>query len=97
MDLKTRLRGIVRCKLLKKKKLYKEYTENDNKHNFYPRQIYIKHLNSHEWPRQNFRLQYQHDIKQKSDENEENINWGNVSWFNTKISEVTSWEWYSRE
>ena len=41
MDLKTRLRGIVRCKLLKKKKLYKEYTENDNKHNFYPRQIYI--------------------------------------------------------
>ena len=45
MDLKTRLRGIVRCKLWKKKKLYKEYTENandnDNEHNFYPKQIYI--------------------------------------------------------
>ena len=30
---------------LKEKKLYKEYTENandnDNEHNFYPRQIYI--------------------------------------------------------
>ena len=41
MNLKTRLRGIVRCKLLKKKKLFKEYTENDNEHNFYLRQLWL--------------------------------------------------------
>ena len=27
-------------------------------------------FNSHEWPRQNFSLQYQYNIKQKSDEKE---------------------------
>ena len=26
-------------------------------------------LNSHEWPKQNFSLPYQHNIKQTSDEN----------------------------
>ena len=28
-------------------------------------------FNSHEWPRQNFSLQYQYNIKQASDENKE--------------------------
>ena len=28
-------------------------------------------FNSHEWPRQNFSLQYQYHIKQTSDENKE--------------------------
>ena len=31
----------------------------------------LKHFNSHEWPRQNFSLQYQYNIKQTSDENKE--------------------------
>ena len=32
---------------------------------------FLKPLNSREWPRQNFSLQYQYNIKQKSDENKE--------------------------
>ena len=33
-------------------------------------------FNSHEWPRQNFSLQYQHSIKQTSDENKEEYQLG---------------------
>ena len=33
-------------------------------------------LNSHEWPRQNFSLLYQHNIKQTSDENREKYQLG---------------------
>ena len=33
-------------------------------------------LNSHEWPRQNFSLQYQYNIKQTSDENKEKYQLG---------------------
>ena len=33
-------------------------------------------LNSHEWPRQNFSLQYQHNINQISDENKEKYQFG---------------------
>ena len=38
MDPKTSLRGIVRCKLLKKKKTV-QGMKNDNEHNFYLRQL----------------------------------------------------------
>ena len=30
-------------------------------------------LNSHEWPKQNFSLQYQYIIKQTNDENKEKV------------------------
>ena len=30
-------------------------------------------LNSHEWPKQNFSLQYQYNIKQTNDENKEKV------------------------
>ena len=33
-------------------------------------------FNSHEWPRQNFSLQYQYNIKQGSDENKEKYKLG---------------------
>ena len=33
-------------------------------------------LNSHEWPRQNFSLQYQYNIKQTSDENKDKYQLG---------------------
>ena len=33
-------------------------------------------LNSHEWPWQNFSLQYQYNIKQTSDENKEKYQLG---------------------
>ena len=33
-------------------------------------------LNSHKWPRQNFSLQYQHNIKQAGDENKEKYQLG---------------------
>ena len=33
-------------------------------------------FNSHEWPRQNFSLQYQYNIKQTSDENKEKYQLG---------------------
>ena len=37
---------------------------------------FTKPFNSHEWPGQNFSLQYKHNIKQTSDEKKENINKG---------------------
>ena len=49
-------------------------------------------INSHEWPKQNFSIQFHYNIKQTSDENEENINLVIISWSNTKFSKLTSWE-----
>ena len=49
-------------------------------------------INSHEWPKQNFSIQFHYNIKQTSDENEENINLEIISWPNTKFSKLTSWE-----
>ena len=49
-------------------------------------------INSHEWPKQNFSIQFHYNIKQTSDENEENINLEIISWSNTKFSKLTSWE-----
>ena len=37
----------------------------------------LKPFNSHEWPRQNFSLQYQYNINQISDENKEKYQYGN--------------------
>ena len=42
-----------------------------------------KPFNSHEWPRENFSLQYQYNIKQTSDESKENISQEIISWSNT--------------
>ena len=36
----------------------------------------LKPFNSHEWPRQNFSLQYQYNINQISDENKEKYQFG---------------------
>ena len=36
----------------------------------------LKSFNSHDWPKQNFFLQFLYNIKQTSDENEENYNPG---------------------
>ena len=33
-------------------------------------------FNSHEWPRQNFSLQYQYNVNQTSDENKEKYQFG---------------------
>ena len=38
---------------------------------FFMRFFYAQILNSHEWPRQNFPLQYHYNIKQTGDENKE--------------------------
>ena len=44
-----------------------------------------------EWPREDFSPQYQDNIKQIfSDVNEEKYQLGDISWFNTKFSELTS-------
>ena len=64
---------------------------------------YTSHLNpfnSHEWPRQNFSLQYQYNIKQRSNENEKIdilILREFISWSNTRYSQLTSWELYSKQ
>ena len=36
----------------------------------------LQPFNSHKWPRQNFPLQYQYNIKQTSDENKEKLQLG---------------------
>ena len=60
--------------------------------------IIIQPLNSHEWPRENFSLQYQYNIKQTSHENKEkNINNGIISSSNPKFSKLTSLELYGRQ
>ena len=38
--------------------------------------IGLSPFNSHEWPRQNFSLQYQYNINQISDENKEKYQFG---------------------
>ena len=57
----------------------------------------IKPFNSHEWPRKNFSLQYQYNIKQTSDENKEKYQLGIINWSNTKFSMLTSQELYGRQ
>ena len=52
---------------------------------------------SHEWQRINSSLQHQQYSDKLWHENEENFNEGMISWFNTKVSELTSWELYSRQ
>ena len=49
----------------------------------------IWEFNSHEWPRQNFSLQYQYNVNQVSDENKEIVNLGIINCSNTKFSELT--------
>ena len=39
-----------------------------------PTCLFTYPLNSHEWPGQNFSLEYLYNIKQTSDENKENVN-----------------------
>ena len=57
----------------------------------------VQPFNSHEWTRHNFSLQYQYKIKKTSDENQESINYGIISWSNTKFSEVKLEELYRGE
>ena len=54
-------------------------------------------FNSHEWPKQSFSLQYQYNIKQKSDENISKYQEVIVSWSNTKFSKLTAQELYGRQ
>ena len=54
-------------------------------------------FNSREWPKQSFSLQYQYNIKQKSDEDISKYQEAIVSWSNTKFSKLTSQELYGRE
>ena len=42
-------------------------------------------FNSHEWPRLNFSLLFQTNIKQTIDENKEKYQWEIISWSNKKI------------
>ena len=53
---------------------------------------------THAWPRQNFSLQYQYNIKGKSDERKvkNQFFYRIISWSNTKLSKATSWELYGR-
>ena len=53
-------------------------------------------FNSHEWPRQNFSLQYQYNINQilQMMRIKKNINLGTINWSNTKFSELTLKELY---
>ena len=41
--------------------------------------------NSHEWPSQNFSLQYQYNVKQTSDEKEEKYQLGDYKFIQTQI------------
>ena len=45
---------------------------------------------SHEWPRQNFSIQCQYNIKRTSGENKVKCHLGIVSWSNTKFTKPTS-------
>ena len=42
-----------------------------SEHNFMSASEVSELFNSHKWPRKNFSLQYQYNIKQTSDENKE--------------------------
>ena len=53
--------------------------------------VQVKELypfNSHKWPRQNFSLQYQYNIKQTSDENKENYQWGDYKLIQYQIPQT---------
>ena len=56
----------------------------------------INPFNSHEGPRHNFSLQYQYNIKHRSDENKEKYQLGDYR-SNTKYSKLTSQELYGRQ
>ena len=45
-------------------------------------------LNSHEWPKQNFSLQYQYNIKQTSDENKEKYQSGDYQLIQKQILQI---------
>ena len=49
----------------------------------------IWEFNFHEWPRQNFSLQYQYNVNQVSYGIKKIINLGIINWSNTKFSEPT--------
>ena len=53
-------------------------------------------FNSHEWPRQNFSLQYQYNIDQTSDENKENYQLGDYKLIQYQILQTnitrTTWQ-----
>ena len=57
-------------------------------------------LNSHEWPRQNFSLQYQYNIKQTSDENKEKYQLGDYKLIQSQILQTnitrTVWQTVGR-
>ena len=55
------------------------YTHHDNIHRLQIRKTALASpFNSHEWPRQNFPLQYQYNINEKSDENKEKYQAGGL-------------------
>ena len=56
----------------------------------------LKSFNSHDWPKQNFFLQFLYNIKQTSDENEEDYNSGDyhLIWYENKFSKLTPKELY---
>ena len=54
-------------------------------------------FNSHDWPRKNFSLQYQYNIKQTSDENREKYQLGDYKLIQYQISKLTSQELYGRQ
>ena len=45
-------------------------------------------LTSHKWPRQNFSLQHQYNIKQKSDENKEKYQVGDYRFIQYQILQI---------
>ena len=45
--------------------------------------IQLSSFNSHEWPRENFSLQYQSNIKQTSGEKKKDISWRIIHWSKT--------------
>ena len=54
-------------------------------------------LTSHKWPRQNFSLRYQYNIKQTSDENKEKYQVGDYRSIQYQILQITKYEPYGRE
>ena len=59
--------------------------------------IYIKTFISHEWPQQNFFLQYNTKSSRQVMRIMKNINLQIISWFNTKLPKLTSSELHGRE
>ena len=72
--------------------------EEESCNSYFVSKVTLKPSNSHEWPKQNFSLQYQYNIKQTSDENEKiYIKLRIISKSNTNFSKLTSQELYSRQ